>query len=140
MADFSAIISHFESNNPRYLTFYPKSQKPIKAVVQHLPVSTPADGLVNLDFDVISVKQMSTTRRPPAEGTTTINILLFLIALPRTQKSNEIFKLTSLCLIAIRVEAYKAQTGVTQCHNCQQFGHVWANCKQPPRCMWCGVR
>lgn len=23
----------------------------------------------------------------------------------------------------IRVEAYKAQTGLTQCYNCQQFGH-----------------
>jgi hypothetical protein len=24
------------------------------------------------------------------------------------------------------------------CHNCQQFGHVSANCRQPPRCLWCG--
>jgi hypothetical protein len=36
------------------------------------------------------------------------------------------------------VEAYRARNGLTQCHNCQQFGHVWANCKQPPRCLWCG--
>jgi hypothetical protein len=28
--------------------------------------------------------------------------------------------------------------GLTQCHNCQQFGHVWANYKPPPRCLWCG--
>jgi hypothetical protein len=47
-------------------------------------------------------------------------------------------KLTSLCHIAIRVEVYKAQTGLTQCYNCQKFGQVWTNCKQPPRCMWCG--
>jgi hypothetical protein len=44
----------------------------------------------------------------------------------------------SRCHVAIRVEAYKDQTGLTQCYNCQQFGHVLANCKQPPRCMWCG--
>jgi hypothetical protein len=25
-----------------------------------------------------------------------------------------------------------------QCRNCQQIGHVWENCKQPPRCMRCG--
>jgi hypothetical protein len=36
------------------------------------------------------------------------------------------------------VEAYRARNGLTQCHNCQQFGHVWANCKQLPRCLWCG--
>jgi hypothetical protein len=58
--------------------------------------------------------------------------------LPRTTKFQEISLLTSLCHIAIRVEAYGAQNGLTQCHNCQQFGHVWANCKQPPRCLWCG--
>jgi hypothetical protein len=31
------------------------------------------------------------------------------------------------------VESYKFQ-----CYNYQKFGHVWANCKQPPRCMRCG--
>jgi hypothetical protein len=38
----------------------------------------------------------------------------------------------------MRVEAYRAQNGLTQCHNCQQFVHVWANCKQPPHCLCCG--
>jgi hypothetical protein len=38
MADFSAIRSRFESNNIPYFTFYPKSQKPIKAETWHLPV------------------------------------------------------------------------------------------------------
>jgi hypothetical protein len=80
---------------------------------------------------------MSTTRRSLAEGTTTVNIPLFVITLRRTSKSLGIFKLTRLCRIAIRIEAYKAQTGLTQCYDCQQFGHVWANCKQPPRCMCC---
>jgi hypothetical protein len=63
---------------------------------------------------------------------------LFLITLPRTTKSQEIFKLSSLCHISISVEAYRAQTGLTQCHNCQQFGHVSANYRQPPHCLWCG--
>jgi hypothetical protein len=61
MSDFSAIRSHFESNNLPYFTFYPEYEKPIKAVLWHLPSTTPAedmsDGLVNLGFDVISVKK-----------------------------------------------------------------------------------
>jgi hypothetical protein len=60
MADFPAICSHFESNNLLYFSFYPKSHKPIKGVTWHLPFSTPAedasDGLVNLGFDIISIK------------------------------------------------------------------------------------
>jgi hypothetical protein len=26
----------------------------------------------------------------------------------------------------------------TQCYNCEKFGHVCSNCRQPPRCLWCG--
>jgi hypothetical protein len=142
MADFSAIQKHLDNNNLSYFTFFPKSEKPIKAVVRHLPSNTPAqdicDGLVDLRFDIISIKQMSASRRSTSEGSVPQNLPLFLITLPRTEKSQEIFRLTALCHTAIRVEAYRAQSGLTQCNNCQQFGHVWANCRQPPRCLWCG--
>jgi hypothetical protein len=88
MADFSAVRSHFESKIFPYFTFYPKSQKPIKTVIRRLPFSTLAgnisDRLVCLGFDVISIKQMSAIRRSPAEGTSTVNLSLFLLTLPRT--------------------------------------------------------
>jgi hypothetical protein len=141
MADSEAIKSYFTNNNLSFYTFFPKSLKPIKAVIRYLPPNTPAedisDGLVNQGFDVISVKQMTSTRRSSSEGVTTRNLPFFLITLPRTAKSQKIFKLPSLCHISISVEAYMAQTVLTQCHNCQQFGHVWTNCRQPPRCLWC---
>jgi hypothetical protein len=147
MVNFSAIHSYFESSDLPYFTFYPKSQKPIKAVIWHLPVSAPAedisDGLVNLGFEVISVKQMSTTHRSPAGRMATVNIPLFLVNLPRMSKFHEIFKLMSPCHIAIRVEACKAQTGLMQSYDCQQFGHVWTNCKQPSQCIFiftCSVK
>jgi hypothetical protein len=92
--------------------------------------------LVNAGFDAISVKQVSTIRRSPVERTITINFPLFLINLPRKSKPHEIFKLTRVCRISIRADMSKAQTGLTQCYNCQKFGHVWANCNPPPLCMW----
>jgi hypothetical protein len=50
-------------------TFFSKSEKPIKAIICHLPQNTPAedisDGLMNLGFDIISIKQMITTLRTP---------------------------------------------------------------------------
>jgi hypothetical protein len=60
-------------------------------------------------------------------------LLLILVTLPRNTKSSEIFKLSSLCHISIKVEAMKSKNTLTQCYNCQQFGHIWANCKQPSR-------
>ncbi|PNF38110.1 hypothetical protein B7P43_G15356, partial [Cryptotermes secundus] len=102
------------------------------------PAEDISEGLENLGFDVVSVKQMTTTRRSQSEEAITRDLPLFLITLPRTAKSQEIFNLPSLCHISIKVEMYRAQTGLTQCHNCQQFGHIWTNCKQPPSCLWCG--
>jgi hypothetical protein len=59
MAVFEAVKSHFSNNSISHYSFFPKSQKPIKAVIRHLPSNTPAkdisEGLENLGFDV-SVK------------------------------------------------------------------------------------
>jgi hypothetical protein len=66
-----------------------------------------SDGLVNLGFDVISVKQMTKTRRSPPVGSKTIYLPLFLITLQRSTKAQEMFPLRSLCHIAVRVEAYR---------------------------------
>jgi hypothetical protein len=90
--DFSAIKTFLETNKLPFFTFFPKSEKHVKAVIHHLPLNTPAedisDGLVSMGCDVICVKQMTTTRRnPPPEGTTTAILPLFLITLPRTAKS-----------------------------------------------------
>jgi hypothetical protein len=55
----------------------------MKPVLCHLPHNTTAedisDGLVRLGFDVIRVKHMTDTCRSPSDGSTTINVPLFLI-------------------------------------------------------------
>jgi hypothetical protein len=105
MANFSAIKKFVENNNLSYYTFYPKWENLIKDVIRHLPQNTPAedisDGLVSLGFDVISVRQMITSRRTP-EGTNTINLLLFLVTLPRTEKSQELFRLKTSATLPSR--------------------------------------
>jgi hypothetical protein len=59
--------------------------KPIKAVIRHLPRNITdediSDGLVDLGFDIFSVKQMSFIHQTPTEA---LKILpLYLITLPR---------------------------------------------------------
>jgi hypothetical protein len=105
MADFQFVKSHFDGQNLSYYSFFPKSEKPIEAVIRHLPHNTTADGLVSLGFDVVSVKQMTVTHCSPPEECKIINLPLFLVTLLRIAKSQEIFHLSSLCHIAIRVEA-----------------------------------
>jgi hypothetical protein len=98
MADFQSVKSLFDSQNLSYYSFFPKSEKPIKAVICHLPHNTPAedisDGPVSLSFNVVSVKQMTATRRSPPEESKIINLPLFLVILPRTQSHRKF----SVCL------------------------------------------
>jgi hypothetical protein len=132
MADFSAIKSHFNNQRMSYFTFYPKSQKPVKAVTEHLPHPTEDiyDGLMSLGFDVISVKQMTTNRQSSAEGTTTVNLTLFLITLPRMTKSQDIFTLSSICHIAIKVSLTKPRMflhSVTAANSLAKYGQIASN-------------
>ena len=84
------------------------------------------------------MRQMTTSRLESEGGSQTQALPLFLITLEWDKKSQQIFKLTHLNHVSIQVEAYRALTGLKQWYNCQQFGHVWAPCKQPPHCWWCG--
>jgi hypothetical protein len=90
MVDYMSVKSHFDNNNLAYFIFYTKSMKPIKEMIRHLLQNT-------LTFDLTSL-QMSSNRRFPAEAPKTIS--LYLLNLPRTEKSQEIIKLLSLCHIA----------------------------------------
>jgi hypothetical protein len=71
----------------------------MKAVIRHFSHNTPSvdisEGLLSVGLEVISVKQMTATRRSPSDGSTTINFPLFLKTLPRRAKSQEIFRLQS---------------------------------------------
>jgi hypothetical protein len=104
MADYQAIKDQLEKTKIHYYTFHPMSVKPIKAVMKYLPGTAPAEDIVNellaLDYKVISVRQMALTR-PQA----TKNPPLFLVTLPRNEKSQEILKLTSVSHAIIKVEA-----------------------------------
>jgi hypothetical protein len=133
MEDYSAIKSYLEKNNLHYFALSPNSEKPTKAVIRHLPPDTPAEAISNSledsGFSDNNVRQITAARRAPMEL-----LPLFLVTLVRNIKSQEIFKLNSLTHIT-KVKLYGAQTSFTHCYNRKIFGHVWANCKQPPRCL-----
>jgi hypothetical protein len=86
----------------------------------------------------LELMKMTATRTAPNGQTHVETLPLSLVTLTRNVISQEIFKLNSLNHVIVKVELIRAQTGLTQCYNCQNFGHVWANCKEPPQCLWCG--
>jgi hypothetical protein len=134
MADYTAIMRHLEKRKLPHFIYHPKPLRPVKAVIRHLPGDTAAEyfpnELVAFGISVISVRQLTATKQQPQGGNHLVNLPLFLVTLARNEKPPEIFKLTNFSHVIIKAEAYRAQAGLTQRYNCQQFGHVWANCRQ----------
>ena len=40
--------------------------------------------------------------------------------------------------IVYKVEEFRKPVSVTQCFNCQSFGHLAKNCRSKPKCLICG--
>jgi hypothetical protein len=79
----------------------------IKAVITQLPIDMSAEdisiGLQDLGSSIFCIKQMTPTCPSPEGGSNSVNFPFFLII--KNPQVQEIFKLTSLCHIVIRVEA-----------------------------------
>jgi hypothetical protein len=91
MTDYSAMKFYLQENNFHCVTFSPDSEKPLRAVIRHLPPDTPtedfSDGLEYLGFNVINMRQMTATRKA-ANGKTHVETLtLFLVTLTKRKKN-----------------------------------------------------
>jgi hypothetical protein len=95
--------SYLEENNLHYFTFSPNSY----LTCQLKDIS---NNIENLGFNV---RQMTATRRAPTGKTHVETLPLFLDALTKNMKSQEIFKLNSLNHITIKAEFYRAQIGLS---------------------------
>lgn len=57
---------------------------------------------------------------------------LVIVELPTTQTDN--YNITTCCHLSIRVEPLRRSNQITQCYNCQQYGHSQRNCHAAPKC------
>jgi hypothetical protein len=96
MEDYSAIESYLVGNNLHYFTFSPISEKPMKAVIHHLPPDMSAEDISSsfedFGFKVMNVRQMTATQRAPNGQTQAVPLPLFLVTITRNIKSQEIFE------------------------------------------------
>jgi hypothetical protein len=77
MAEFRAIKPYFDKERFHYFSFHPKSQKPIKAVIRHLPKNILAEGISSRLVDIgfrTNIKQMTVINPPPEGGHHTITL------------------------------------------------------------------
>jgi hypothetical protein len=97
----NAIQNFLTEKNLIFFLFYSKADKLVKAVIKHLPGNASAEDttvvLQKLDYDVMSVKQMTAKRPvPEGKGVTHTSLPFFVVTLERNKKCPENFKYTAL--------------------------------------------
>jgi hypothetical protein len=91
MADYSAIMRQLEAKTLPFYTLHPKTKKPVKAVMRHLPGDNPpsediSNELVALGFSFISVRQMEASKFQPQGGAQLTNLPFYLVTLARHEQ------------------------------------------------------
>jgi len=134
--DAYRVLVHFlKDEKAEFHTYQLKEDKPLRVVIRNLHPTTP----LNLIKEELAVRLFEVRQVTNVLHKVTKNCLpLFFVDLEPTTKSNEIFQLSSLLHTKIKIEEpYKSKT-ISQCFNCQQYGHTRAYCGYLPRCVRCG--
>lgn len=133
---YRALIQFLKTEEAEYHTYQLKEDKPLRVVIRNLHQTTPLT-LIKEELEVrcFEVRQVTNVLHKVSKKP----LPLFFVDLEPTLQSNEIFKLSSLLHCKIKIEEpYKPKT-ISQCFNCQQYGHTRAYCGYHPRCVRCGA-
>lgn len=132
---YRALVHYLKDQNAQFHTYQLREDKPIRVVLRNLHPSTD----VNIIKEELEIRLFEVRNVTNVLHKVTKNPLpLFFIDLEPSIKSNEIFQLSSFLHTKVKVEEpYKAKT-ISQCNNCQDYGHTKTYCSYQPRCVRCG--
>jgi hypothetical protein len=132
---YRLLVNYLKNSNAQFHTYQLTLDKPTRVVIRNIHPSTDVNEIKN-ELTELSfvVKQVTNV----LHKTTKLPLPLFFVDLEKSEKSLEIFQLTSLLYTKIKVEEpYKPRT-ISQCQNCQDYGYTRSYCGYPPRCVQCG--
>ncbi|GFY34699.1 nucleic-acid-binding protein from transposon X-element [Trichonephila clavipes] len=131
---YHAIRRYIDTEKLEAFTYQLLDEKELKAVIRGMPADTPPQEIIDLLTVGITVNecQEMTNRK------TGLPMPLFLITLPRNKINKDIFNMTELCYLKIKVEPLRPKLGPAQCFRCQGFYHSSKFCTRNPKCVKCG--
>jgi hypothetical protein len=133
---YRTLIHFLKDQKAQYHTYQLKEDKPKRAVIRNLHPSTSTDLIKNeLELRLFEVRKFTNV----LHKTSKCPLALFFIDLEPTDISNNIFKLSSLLHTKIKVEEPYKPKVISQCLNCQEYGHTRAYCGYPDRCVHCSA-
>ncbi|KAL4083691.1 hypothetical protein QTP88_029007 [Uroleucon formosanum] len=132
---YRTLVRFLREEKAEFHTYQLREDKPTRVVIRNLHPTTPPELIKSeLEQRLFEVRQVSAVLHKVNKNP----LPLFFVDLEPTSQSNDIFQLTSLLHTKIKVEEpYKPKT-ISQCTNCQVYGHTKSYCGYPARCVRCG--
>lgn len=132
--DHDNITKYLDASTINYHTYTSQHQKDKKFVIRGLPpVSLHAIAQELLELGIAAKKLSIMKQKDPKKSNTP---LYYLATTPETDVTT-IYSIKHLLSIKTKIVKYKNHRKVTQCYNCQGYGHGTSNCHHPPRCVKC---
>ena len=137
MADCEKLLAELKSRKLEHFSYTPKHSRPLKAILSGLDRMDPAklkEGLNQLGLQCVDVKLIHRSSELSRE------IILYLVYFKKGTTSVKLLREHFSNLNHVRVKwdyQSKKANRITQCYNCQMFGHGSSNCNVKTFCSIC---
>ena len=130
------ILIHFlKDQNAEYHTYQLQQDKPLRVVIRNLHPSTQISLIKSeLELREFEVRNVTNVLHKVHKHP----LPLFFVDLEPSPQSNDIYKLSSMLHTKIKVEEPHKPKVISQCLNCQEYGHTKSYCNYLSRCVRCG--
>lgn len=132
---YRAVVHFLRKEKAEFHTYQLNEDKPTRVVLRNLHPSTPTELIKSeLEVRLFEVRQVTQVLHRINKHP----LPLFFIDLEPTDFSQGIYQLDSLLHTKIKIEEPHKPKIISQCQNCQAYGHTKAYCGYMPRCVRCG--
>lgn len=128
---YRKIQTFFRESEVECFSFFLPKAHILKVVIRGIPANISEEEikseLENIDFNIKNVKRFGINTEP---------IPICLVIFSKSLKTTETYGISSLFYLSAKIESYQ-NNHLSQCFECQHFGHSSQNCRHSSRCVKC---
>lgn len=127
--DFDKVKSMLERKKVEFYTYTPKGLRPFTVVIEGLSHSFEPQEILsyfeglNMKINVVSLVKLGVDK--------------WVVRISKDSDIGKFYEIRYVLRCKVHIRKF-VRKGVTQCFNCQRFGHVSSNCRMSYRCVKCG--
>lgn len=133
---YRKVVKYLDEKNINYHTYQVKQERAYRVVIKGVHFSTPVDDLK------IEIESYGHEVRNIINAKSRINkqpLSMFFVDLEPKANNKDVYNIRAIDNVIVNVETPKKVEDLVQCHRCQMFGHTKSFCRNPFRCVKCGL-